>query len=886
MKQRTSLLLAAALVWLACGQAALAAAPGAAEKRAFDSAVRSFADGFFDRANRELGGFTVSHPESELTPRAVLLQAQARLRLKDAQGAATLLAARMDRAGALLDEYRFWLAQARFDLGDFKSAASGFGSVAAEFPKSARRLEAAYREALARIKLGETARAVELLRDPKGAFQEAAKTQVGSEPAVRGVLLLAESLLALKDHAAALKALAPLDGRTLSPELAWLRQYWSTRAQLDSGDAELAMASATALVALATASGSKEHLTETFSLQGTILQRMKRPEAAMSAYERNLDESMPAERRREALLKIVELSLAQNQPINTVRWLERFLKEHPADPSLDVVRLTLGEVKLKQYLALPQPADGAARSNLLAEARTQLDRFAADHSKSPLAPRAQLNRGLLFWEDGQWADAQTAFAVASAQLPRSEDQAIARFKLGDVMFQQKDYRGAVSNYQAVIAGYAEEPRVRDSLFDQALHQIVRASVELGDLDTASGAVAKILAWYPDSFFGDRSLLLVGQALNRRGQPAQARAVFVDFLRRFPESPLQSEVHLAIARTYVQEQDWTAGLGKLDEWIVRNAAHPSRPQAEFDRAWLTSQARQETNALARFTNFVARFPTNSLAPLAQNWVADFHFRRADYVNAEKNYQLLFQNPNWPVSELSYNARLMAGRSAIARQGYKEAKDYFAAVFTDEKVPPALGAKALFAWGDAMKEEPVTDPARAVAKFGDAIDAYRRITKNFPGDALVPAAFGSIGNCYFQIGGQDPKSYDLAIEAYRRALEHTNADVAVRSQAEVGLGMVHEKLAQLKTGPEQAPVLALALDHYLNVLYGKTLNEGERADPFWVREAGLRAAALLEAQQRLDEAERVYQRMIEVVPALKPSLQKKLGKPSPPASAAAR
>jgi TolA-binding protein len=854
--------------------AASAAAPTAAEKRAFDAAVRAFADGFYERAERELGEFTAANPQSDLAPRAVLLQAQAKSKFKDYTGAVALLNSRLAAAGSLLDEYRFWLAEAQFQLGDLKAAAAGFESVVAGFPKSSRRLDAAYREALARFKIGETTRAIELLRDPKGAFQTAAKSQILSEPVVRGALLLAEALAQQKDFPGALKALAPLGERALSPELAWLRQYWLTRVNFESGDAELAVASVAELARLATASGSREFQAETHALQGNILQELGQFDVAAAAFEHNLSGDLPGERRRQALLKIIEISLAQNQSASTVQWLERFLKEHPQDASLDVVRLTLAEVKLKQYFTLPPDAEAGARSNLLAEARTQLDRFVADFAQSPFRGKAQLNRGLVFWEDGRLAEAGAAFQMAVERLAVSEEQAIARFKLADVLFQQKDFRGAVSNYQAVVQGYENFPRVRESFFDQAWYQIIRASIELGDLDTASGAVAKILAWYPDSFFSDRSLLLLGQALNRRGQPAQARAVFLDFLRRFPDSKLASEVHLAIARTYVQDQDWTAGLGKLDEWISRNPGHPSRPQAEFDRAWLTARAKQETNSLARFKDFIERFPTNAYAPVAQNWIADHYQRAGDFLNAEKNYQLLFQNTNWPVSKLTYSARLMAGRSAVARQAYKDARDYFASVFTDEQAPPGLAAEALLLWGDAMKEEPVSDPAKSVAKFSDAIDAFRRITQKFPTDPLVPAAFGSIANCYLQLAAQDPKRYDDALEAYRRAREHPAAGVALRSQAEVGLGMVFEKQAQLKTGPERAEPNRLALDHYLNVVYGKVLKDGETADVFWVKEGGLRAAALLETQQRWDEAVKLYERLRELVPPLRPVLEKKL------------
>ncbi len=874
VRRWTALLLA--LSWFV---AAASAAPGAAEQRAFDAAARAFNDGFHERAEKEFGEFVMLYPQSSLLPRATLLQAQSKFQQKQYKPAIALLNAALDTAGALADQYVFWIAEAEFELGNFSAAADGFSRVVAKFPESPRRLEAAYREALARFKLTDVKRAIDLLRDGQGAFQQAASSQVNEEYAVRGELLLAEALLQQKDYRAAENVLTALGQRKLNAELAWQRQYWATRGQFESGDAELALAGSTALAALASASGSRDFQAETMALQGTILQRLNQFEAAIQSYERNLDAALPAERRRQAMLRIIELSIAKNEPTKTVGWLERFLKEFPQDSSADFVRLTLGEMQLKDYFALadaklPATEKLAARSNLLSLARAQLDKVVTDFPQSAFVGKAQFDRGLTFWEEDKFVESQEAFQKAVEQLPVSEDQAMARFKLADSLFQQRSLAAAVSNYQAVIERYETLPRVKAALMDQALYQIVRASTELGDLATASAAIAKIIVMYPDSFFSDRSLLLFGQSLSRIGKPAEARVVFVDFLKRFPESLLAPEVHLAIARTYVQDQNWTAGMGKYDDWLRKYPSHGSRPQAEFDLAWINYQAGRQTNALQLFSRFLETFPTNQLAPIAQDWVANHYWTAGDFPNAEKNYQLLYQNTNWPPSELTYHARLMAGRAAVARQVYKDAQDYFAGVFNDEKAPPDIVAKALLFWGDTKTEERSTDPAKALDKFAEAINAYSRIVQRYPTNSLVPRALGNIGKCHFQLAVQDPKRYDLALESFRKVLEHPAADVETRSQAEVGIGLVFEKQAALKIGPEQVPVIKQALTHYLNVFYGKNLKDSETADPFWRKEAGLYAAALAEGQLQWSQAVKLYRDLIKEFPPLQTSLEKKL------------
>ena len=66
--------------------------------------------------------------------------------------------------------------------------------------------------------------------------------------------------------------------------------------------------------------------------------------------------------------------------------------------------------------------------------------------------------------------------------------------------------------------------------------------------------------------------------------------------------------------------------------------------------------------------------------------------------------------------------------------------------------------------------------------------------------------------------------------------------LRSQAQIGIGIALEKMAALAAGADQTALLQLALDNYLDVFDSrKNLRDGETADPFWVKKAGLRAAA---------------------------------------------
>src|SRR4030095_6701702 len=73
-------------------------------------------------------------------------------------------------------------------------------------------------------------------------------------------------------------------------------------------------------------------------------------EAASQVYTNNLAESVPAPRRTMALLRLIEINLAQDKIAEAAQMLDGFLAKHPEDNASDVALLTLGELALKLHL--------------------------------------------------------------------------------------------------------------------------------------------------------------------------------------------------------------------------------------------------------------------------------------------------------------------------------------------------------------------------------------------------------------------------------------------------------------------------------------------------------------------------------------------------------
>ena len=99
--------------------------------------------------------------------------------------------------------------------------------------------------------------------------------------------------------------------------------------------------------------------------------------------------------------------------------------------------------------------------------------------------------------------------------------------------------------------------------------------------------------------------------------------------------------------------------------------------------------------------------------------------------------------------------------------------------------------------------------------------------------------------------------------------TLADEAARSQAEVGLGLVTERMAALPGVTNQPAMLNRALDHYLNVVFAAT----ERTHPDWVKKAGVEALRLTESLGAWPQMAKLCDLLAEALPSERAWLARK-------------
>jgi tetratricopeptide (TPR) repeat protein len=170
-----------------------------------------------------------------------------------------------------------------------------------------------------------------------------------------------------------------------------------------------------------------------------------------------------------------------------------------------------------------------------------------------------------------------------------------------------------------------------------------------------------------------------------------------------------------------------------------------------------------------------------------------------------------------------------------------------------------------------------PAKSALKtFDDAKEPFKRIIDNYPTNALVPSAWGRVGDCYLQMASVDIKFYENAVAAYQAAMTHPKADIRVRSLAEFGLGKALELQARQANTADGETLFRNAFDHYQAIISGKNLNiaAGERIDLPCYRMVAIEAARLAEERKQWQVAVNIYKDLIQAVPAIRESVERKM------------
>jgi hypothetical protein len=633
-------------------------------------------------------------------------------------------------------------------------------------------------------------------------------------------------------------------------------QQWGVRAQLrvaelflDKSDAPNAKRLLDKMQPKSAADKKERHL-----LRGRLEMVSQAPDKAVATLESLLKKPDGASHPvlLAALFTLADAHLQLQTPEIGDDVLEDFVEHHPQDVDLARIFAKLDELyraerkpsrtELEKWTRDPaQPRRGFAQWYL---ARLQLrtgrrDRalelFAAlrrSQAKFTALVPAFLEFAQLELQDGHFDKALAILNDARALQP--ETVLLDRINLLSAQTQYRAKRFAAATVTFEQIAHSLSPFATMSMFNASLGWL-----QLGDQ-------ARFLADYQEltTKGGDKEsraeLRLEEGLLQAANGDPRASDSLQSFLRDFTGNKRASEAWVALA-----ELAFHAAPPRLDEArkdLMRAVeAKPTAAAAErgdYLAIWIEDSAGPNDAKIVELAKrFLEQHGASGLVPTVRMKLAEVYYREQDFPNAQTQFEILAtQNP---AGSLTEKALFFAAESAMAGMG---AHSLDQALVLFDRVVQLNGE---LKWA-ARNEQAVIE--RKLGKAQDALVLYDEVLKGEARPAEKREALCGKGDIFFEMGANDPKIYQRAIEAYDQLATSRDELVHWRNQALFKKGVCLEKQADH----------AAALDTFY-----KVLEEGTRPDRprefFWFYKAGFNAGRLLEDDAKWQSAAAVYQKL---------------------------
>jgi predicted negative regulator of RcsB-dependent stress response len=554
-----------------------------------------------------------------------------------------------------------------------------------------------------------------------------------------------------------------------------------------------------------------------------------------------------------ALFGIADAHLQLKTPEAGDDFLEDFIDHHPQDVDLPLLFAKLDElyraerkparVELERWtreseqprraFALWYLARIEGRAGHRDRALQLLSSLRKSDGKTSALAEGLLELAKIELEDRHFEEALGT--LEEARLLQPEPLLLDRINLtaAEVHFAAKQFEAATTAFEQIA--HSASPFAEMSMFNASLGWL-----QLGDPARFAGDYGEFEKQGGNEEARAELRLEEGLVQAAKGNKDAADSL-QRFLREFPRNPRASEAWVALA-----ELAFHAVPPRLDE-ARKNLARAveAKPTAaaiergEYLTIWIEDSVAGNDSRLIELANqFLKQHAASPFAPDVRMKLAEAYYRRQDFPNAQTQFEIFAQQN--PSARLAEKALFFAAESAMSSMGVHSLDG--AIVLFDQVVQ----LRGDLRWA-ARNEQAVIE--RRLGKMQAALLLYDEVLKNEAKPSEKREALCGKGDIFFDLGTDDPKNYQRAIDAYDQLAADANGPGHWHNQALFKKGICLEKKAERDA----------ALSTFYKVLETQTRPD-RPPEFFWFYKAGFNAARLLENDSRWGPAAAVYEKLV--------------------------
>ena len=385
-----------------------------------------------------------------------------------------------------------------------------------------------------------------------------------------------------------------------------------------------------------------------------------------------------------------------------------------------------------------------------------LEEFLDEWPRHDLAPAAQFELALGYYEQRRWDDAHEAFSDLVERYEDSQFVGQALYYRGNAAVAKGNFEDALRNFEQAIDLEAAPA----SLKDEVRFQRAWLQYRSGKYREAVQSFAELHREAPRSDQGSESLFWSAESYYQLGELGRAAELFTKYLRDYPGGKHVDAAHYALGWTNFRQGNYGRAAEEfrrfLDEFRVSG-------ESEFVgyRTDATLRLGDSYFALKRYSDAIRTYRqvVEEAGDYALYQIAQAHYNAGNVDQAIATLRELltqYGDGTW-VEEARYNL----GYMHFSRENYDEAiAEYRRLIETHPRDP--LAARAQYGIGDALFN---------AGRSEEAIEAYTVVLERYADSPYVSDAAAGIQYALAAVG--DDARADAIIEEFAR--EHPNSPI---------------------------------------------------------------------------------------------------------------
>ncbi len=479
-----------------------------------------------------------------------------------------------------------------------------------------------------------------------------------------------------------------------------------------------------------------------------------------------------------------------------IEAFERFVKTFPSSVRSDDAHFMIGQGYMEQALAVLRAEASAKKSS----------------SARVLAPR---NSAALSYLES----AKDAFQTVIDRYRKGTLASSAQYRLGEVLYNQKDWNGAIEAFKQV-----EKRHPKSYLIPESWMGILYANLALEQFSQAEANLFLLGETYPNYLKTPEVLYVQGLISLHKGDYAAAEKALTRV-----QTP---EAQFYLGKTYLLSKKPFLAASAFERLVRDYPETELKEEADFFTGDSFFLAKDYDGAIAKYQRFLSRYPDSRLKVSALYRIGSSHFQKGNFVDARSSFQSVLDR--YPQDFFAPLSQYFIAESYLVNDQMREALFAYTKVIT--QYPETIRISPLAHYKLAWTQFQVSDYAQAIQTCQNFLALY-------PTNALAKNVYLVQGNALLALNRNAE-----AVSAFQRII-----DLSPTSEiAEQALFSILQAQHKMK--------------NYESILtsYQFIFRHLPPSQSKWRSLSYLYAAEAYLALNQVDEAKAIYEMLLKVYP----------------------